>query len=159
MIDFPSNLPQPSVKISYAPQGGVISSQMDSGRIRQRRRNSSLRMEYNVSMILTNAGLGLFEAFVYHTLSGGATPFRLKVPSGGSIDLPQEGIIPEGNFNVKAASGNKAWEVSFKFFVYNAFVLSEDSLEILAEVDMNQLNSNPDIFLDVYNLINNLSIS
>lgn len=85
MIPWPTSLPRPSSKLvnSYTPS--VVSTKMDSGLVRQRRRGTRARNEGTVEWLFTEEEFYLFKSYVEHALNGGVSEFQLPITTGNGV--------------------------------------------------------------------------
>ena len=79
MIYWPESL-IPSVDFNSEVKTSVIRSQMDSGRIRQRRRFSKSFLSFSVTWVLDDEEKDQFNSIYKHLLNNGADWFYLKLP-------------------------------------------------------------------------------
>jgi hypothetical protein len=133
--NWPSVLPLPSIALSYEVGGGVVSNQMESGIVRQRQRFSNQRRAYSVKFTMDEFQLSVFEAFVKHSLAGGAGSFNIKLPLADQGLVETESSIINGEYSIDALAANIKWSVSFNLIVQTNNTLTPTVLAVILSSD------------------------
>lgn len=135
MIEFPSILPNIQIAYDYNVKSAVISNQMESGRMRQRKRFDRKWKRYRVEWKFSNIQLAIFEGFVEHELANGANEFQAPFPVPGEDALQTVKLkLLGGTYETEALVGLDFHRVSAEVFVENPKVLSKDDYDILVYV-------------------------
>jgi hypothetical protein len=81
MSSWPSELPQrPRFGYSRTQQNNVIENRPDFGPTLRRRRFTAISKYYDVSMVIDEAGLTIFDSFFNSTIKSGALSFAWRNP-------------------------------------------------------------------------------
>jgi hypothetical protein len=84
---FPVTLPQPRANgYGIAPKAAYVSTDMDSGRARNRRRFTTSPSNVTVTWWFTLAQFATFEGFIEYELNGGGKPFQVTLLNGMGIN-------------------------------------------------------------------------
>lgn len=85
MATWPASLPLPLMSgLSYAPRDQGITTQMQVGPPKRRRRSSADVVDYAAPVQFTGAQVATFRTFFSTTLAGGTLPFDLPDPTTGA---------------------------------------------------------------------------
>ena len=139
MIVYPSNiLPLPLIGISGRKRSSVISTEMESGDLRQRRRFSTNKKEINVEFIFNYRQFGLFESFVENKLDAGATKFALQFPDASTqTNEHHTAQIVGGEYEFEQIAAQLKWRVSCLILLDFSRTISEDELDLAIEYSDN----------------------
>ena len=143
---YPETLPHPTVRYSYQKESNVVSTRMDSGRYRQRKRFKGRRKSADLSFIFTHRELGIFEMWFENLIDSGASTFTMFLPDPSTqSSQPLECQVLRGQYNVNAAAGELKWRVSMRVIASSYPVLS---LEEYADLLNGQENVDPVVLAD-----------
>lgn len=137
MEAWPSILPAPTNAIPADNDSALVSTEMDSGRKRRRRRFTRELRTYKVSWELDDFQYGMFQAWFSNKISGGADEFTIALPTGG------EGlkVVTAAFANGKYSQSQRPvfnWTISATLEVNDADVWTEevyDALLISGDID------------------------
>ncbi len=87
MIDYPTNLPQPSTAFTGRAETPIFRTEGDNGLIEQYGRFSTGREEFNVRWELSESELVIFEEWFNETLAGGVLIFGLMLPEDDGYSI------------------------------------------------------------------------
>lgn len=97
-IDWPAVFPPPSASLSGGTVAPVITSPMETGRTRQRRRFTQFRRTWSVTWDFSLLEYEAFLAFFNHVIDAGTTYFNLSLPIDSEY-TPQEVRFQGGMFS------------------------------------------------------------
>jgi hypothetical protein len=97
-IDWPIALPLPSSRLGGTTVAPVLSTPMESGRVRQRRRFSGIRRVWSVTWDFSLLEYEAFLAFFNHEIDAGTTYFNLTLPIDSEL-TPQAVRFQGGSFS------------------------------------------------------------
>lgn len=126
IIRFPESLPKPTRNYSVDIENSAVRSNMDSGRIRQRRRFTASQNSLSVKWELTDEEFQIFESFVFHALSGGTGWFEADLLTGNGI-VPHKVRFQKGRYKA-AYRGFMNWLVTATLDVDDINRLTEEEL-------------------------------
>jgi len=106
IIKYPSELPSPHFKSKIQRQKNFVSTDMQSGDSRLRRRFKNVPSFVQVLWRLTAAEAAVFEGWVEHALEGGVNWFEINMRTPSGIQLVQAQFVnhPLENETPKGAS-------------------------------------------------------
>jgi hypothetical protein len=84
-IYWPETLPAARVEFGGKETHGTIRTQMDSGRVRQRRRFLAKQKSWGFELIMDDAQYAIFQAFFTDDLDGGANYFYMNIADSDGI--------------------------------------------------------------------------
>lgn len=146
-IRFPESLPKPTRNYSVDIENSAVRSNMDSGRIRQRRRFTASQNSLSVKWELTDEEFQLFESFAFHALSGGTGWFEADLLTGNGI-VPHKVRFQNGRYKA-AYRGFMNWLVTATLDVDDINRLTEEEL-VDQMYDVNLLATELRSALDTY---------
>lgn len=89
---------------SVSPRSGAITSPMDVGPSKRRRRSTLEYEAINVAFILTTDQIATFKSFFADTLKSGVLPFVIKHPIDGD-DQRAQIVLNNPPYSISAVSG------------------------------------------------------
>lgn len=113
MPAWPESLPQCVLLEGYRerPSSGVLSSEMDVGPAKTRRRSTATTTRLPVMVTLSNEQLGIFEDWFNQDVAGGALPFDWERPR--THQIVQARIVGDPPYELRPlASGSEYWRLS-----------------------------------------------
>ena len=110
MINWPNNLPRPTINYTLQAQPSVSRTRMDSGRCRQRRRFMGQQHQVEVQWSFTDAEFQLFKSVHWGLLAAGADWFELELLSGDGVKQHKARFI--GGGFASTYQDNGGWLVS-----------------------------------------------
>ena len=119
MPTWPASLPQKPLQRNYQENFGstLVSTQMDKGPDKRRRRSTARVDTFQVSFIMDTTQVQTFENFVDNDLNGGALSYQWEHPRTGNTRSFR--IVPQGQdniFSLRPLSG-KLYEVTMQLEV------------------------------------------
>jgi hypothetical protein len=133
-MNWPTKLPNPTVSFSGSNRGQTVSTQMQSGRIRSRRKTTREFQEWNVTWEFSDFQLGLFKSFFSYKLNGGADFFLMSAPTGGTGMETAQCRFKDGKYSI-SHYGILRWKVSAVLEVEDVPIWTEEQYGILSETD------------------------
>ena len=130
LIKWPDSLPLPLLKgHGYTPGNKLLSTNMDGGNTRFRRKFKSVEDSLPVKFLMKNDQAAFFEGWFKHALDDGANWFilPLKTPMG-VIDHEVHFKPPHKPMK---AIGNRLWQVEMNLIVRGRAVISEDEYNVI----------------------------
>ena len=111
---FPDILPCPFINgYSYSKKNAFIRTQMDSGRARHRRRYKTVADHVNVTWIMDNEQLSIFEGFFNYETCYGAGWFITGLGNGLGINCVKARFTnPETPYQVNHINNSALWSVT-----------------------------------------------
>ena len=128
-ISFPTAFPKPTVNFNFEMDGGVIRSQMASGRARQRQQSTAELRLVQVTFDLDDIQLYLFQSFYKVTLLGGAEYFNIDLPLGGGIQSYEARIVADRAYKSQNNSILN-WKLSLVLEVEEMELFDDEELEL-----------------------------
>ena len=131
MISYPEKLPCFRAEYSYAQNNTITSTEFQSGFKRNRRRFKDVPVNFNLSLLLTDEQLAIFEAWRYYELED----------------------VDWFNATLKTGQGLETWTVRFNSTdeskTYNNGYWN---LSFTAEAKKNKFISQEDLYAKIYGL-------
>ncbi len=127
MEEYPSVLPDPlwdSYKIT--PISNIVRSTMESGRIRQRRSDTSTHFNFSLTWRFTRQQYAIFASWHKHKINDGTDQFYITIDglNGRARHIVQmQGGIYQPTFN------NGFWDVSTTLECFNPTPMTEADLD------------------------------
>jgi hypothetical protein len=110
-IEWPETLPSPKVNFKGRLENSLARTQMETGRIRQRRRFSASQKSWSFDLTLNDDEYLLFQDFVQDTLDGGSSYFLMEIPDGNGIEQIMVRFV-DGNYAFEQLPPDN-WLISF----------------------------------------------
>lgn len=130
MITWPDSLPLPLLKShSTKPKSGLVSTKLDSGRKRVRRRTKNPPTEMQAQWLFTDDEYALFEGIIAHDLNGGADYFLMPVRLPIGLVTAEVRIIPDSIQDNLLAKYK--WKVKAKIEIRKRETIDKGATEIL----------------------------
>lgn len=149
LVRWPDNLPLPLLKThSMKSKSGFLSTKLDSGHSRVRRRFKSPPSEMASSFQFSCEEYALFEGFLEYQVNGGADYFLMPVRFPIGLILSEVRIVP-GSISEKLLS-NHLWKVSVKFDVKRREIIDAGTTEFLIQEGAESLSDSVKILKQVY---------
>lgn len=152
MISWPTSyLPLPSQDVTKNTANNIIQTTMETGRIRQRRRQAARTEELAVTWSFSPEQFSLFESFVEQGLSGGVAEFSLLIPFHASSTALTVRLSAGEYTSVVDSSG--FWRVSATLLVTLKASNNDYSIfDLLTSIDDPTVDI-ANLFLDFHTLI------
>lgn len=130
MFDWTTaGFPNPTQDISAGVKPTVIRTEMDSGRVRQRKRFTSAIRTVPVRWTLTDAQWALFQGILEYKLNQGADWFTITLPTGNGMQSCTARFV-SGSWNAKHVPV-MYWDVTATLEVQGGSPLTEDEVDAI----------------------------
>lgn len=93
MIKFPAILPAPSQEFSITPDTNMVRTNMESGRTRQRKKNTQRFYSAQVTWQFDDMEFSAFKGFLYYEAQDGASWFEANLFTGESLTLHKMRLV------------------------------------------------------------------
>jgi hypothetical protein len=120
-MNWPTLLPNPTLSFSGDAQSSLSRIQMESTRVRQRRRFSRELRFYSATWEFSDLELAVFEAFLLHKLNSGADWFTINLPLGSEFRSVLA-RVRNGEYSVSDGGAPLRWKVSTTLEVEDAAI-------------------------------------
>lgn len=124
MIKWPRLL-VPDRAFNIEAKGNVIRTQFDSGRFRQRQRQTRLHRQMGVEWELSDEEYGYFQSIYKHLLENGTLWFEMSLPMGGNGEFVCRTV------RFVAIEGHRATYRDVMYWKVNGRLETEDQTEPL----------------------------
>lgn len=133
---FPMTLPQPRASgYSIAPKAPYISTDMDSGRSRNRRRFTTTPSNVTVTWWFTLTQFATFEGFFEYDLNGGAKPFQVDLVNGMGITPVVAKFVNDPPYQAPLGDNRVWFYVTATLLVKKLPVIARDSYDVMAQFE------------------------
>lgn len=110
MIKFPASLPAPSQEFSITTDNNSIRTTMDSGRTRQRKKNTQRYYSAQVIWQFDDAEFSTFKGFLYYEAQDGVAWFEANLFTGDTL-IPHKMRLLNGQYTASYTAWG-GWAVS-----------------------------------------------
>lgn len=131
---YPDFLPRPSQNYNLDVNASIGRTQMDSGRIRQRRRFTSTKDQIAVVWQFTDQEFAMFTSFVKFKINDGADWFTAEIVTGNGIQ--EQTVRMQGGNYQSAYRSHFNWNVSAVLDVQEIAMLSEEAYDLIIDMDI-----------------------
>jgi len=91
VIDYPSTLPSPLISnISYMESQRLLVTDLEEGYSATRKRNTNVPVVFNISLLLSQDQLDIFESWFFSDIESGLKWFNMDLPVGKSMSETHE---------------------------------------------------------------------
>lgn len=132
IAEWPVTLPQPRASgYGLQPKAKFASTELDSGRTRNRRRSTNAPTAVAVKWRFTHSQMATFEAFVEYELNGGGALFSVGLLNGLGVNPVRAMLTGDPPYQA-AISDSRAWfDVTATLQVRRMPVASFDMYQVL----------------------------
>lgn len=110
MIKFPALLPAPSQDFSITPDTNMVRTNMDSGRTRQRKKNTQRYNSAQITWQFDDTEFSIFKGFLYYEAQDGAGWFEANLFTGETL-IPHKIRLVNGQYTASYTAWG-GWAVS-----------------------------------------------
>ncbi|QIX18340.1 hypothetical protein [Burkholderia multivorans] len=145
IAEWPATLPGPRASgYGLQPKARFGSTELDSGRTRNRRRSTNAPTSVTVKWRFTHAQMATFEAFVEYEINAGAAPFSVDLVNGMGVTPVQAMFTGDPPYQ-PAISDSRAWfDVTATLQVKRMPVVSFDVYEVLKQYTEQEIDAMSD---------------
>lgn len=134
MIEFPNSLPNANETFRPKISHGAGRSKMESGKVRQRRKQTVGRYQCRIEWEFNAEQYLIFQSFVHYTLNLGAEWFNAIIMTATSAKAHKIRLI-DGDYDPSSFDGNN-WRVKANVDVQELELIDKDFFKLMSDTGM-----------------------